>query len=297
MLAGIPAIAQEFNTRGTENQASQPTVMVVPYLNAELDNDGEKLRTYIDTNPMIKLCINKVEEAFGLKGYPTTSFSGQLRITQNRRLVSASKSATSSIAKKVVQGSKADICVYMTPMVINNSDGTTEVRLTLEAQEAKIGQNFANADFRSGPFRTNDTIRLAEKALATVSNNFFYQIEDGFNRMLEEGRDVSILIEFAEGCEVGPYTRVGANNKTFDREMMDWVRATAYKGAGDSQSADGVIEVTMKIPVYEVGTNIPFQLGLVTSMLNDHLAKLLGDLAIAEPIINQGQNIQFIIKN
>lgn len=296
LIMSIRITAQEFNTRGTGNQAQSPSVMVVPYINSELDNDAVKLRTYIDENPMIKLCMNKVQEAFSLKGYPTKDFVGLLRRNQNRRLLSTAKSASSSVAKSIVTQSKAAICVYMTPMITHNEDGTMEVRLTLEAQEAALGQNFANADFSSGRFRTTDSLRLAERALATISNNFFYQLEDGFNRMLSEGRDVSVLIEFAEGAEVGPYTKVGTNGKTLDREMMDWVRATAYNGSGDSQSGDGIIEMALKVPVYEVGTDIPFQIGLLGDMLLNHLTTLIGDLGTVELAINQGQNIQFIIK-
>lgn len=291
-----PACAQEFNTRGTENQASQPSVMVVPYINAELDGDADKLRTYMDTNPMIKVCISKVKEAFSAKGYPTRDLLGQLRKNQNRKLISASKSATSSAAKSAVLAAKADICVYLTPLVIKNANGSMEVRITLDAQEAQTGQSFANADFNSGSYQSTDTITMAETALAIINTKFFYQVEDGFNQMLEEGRDVSILIEFAEECEVGPYTKVGTAGKTFDREMMDWTRKTAYKGSGNSESADGMVEISMKIPVYEVGTDVPFQLGLVSDMLREHLEKLLGDLAGVEPVVSQGQNIQFIIK-
>lgn len=297
ILSNLGLKAQEFNTQGVGNQAHQPSVMVVPYINEELDNDADKLRSYIDANPLLKISLNKVKEAFDLKGFPTKDFVGALRVNRNRRLVSASKGASSSVAKSVIRDSKAEIIVYVTPIVIKNN-GMNEVRFTLDAQEAMIGQSFANSDFSSGSFRTNDTIMLAERALATISSSFFYQIEDGFNQMVEEGRDVSILVEFAEGCEVGPYTRFGTERKTLSRALLDWGRANAYhKSCGDPQSADGIIEMTMKVPVYLDDTGEPYQISLTTDALLTFFDQLLGSEAEAEVVTAQGQNIHFIITN
>lgn len=297
MLSSLGMKAQEFNTQGTGNQAHQPSVMVVPYINEELDNDADKLRSYIDGNPLLKMSLNRVKEAFDLKGFPTKDFVGALRVNRNRRLVSASKGASSSVAKSVVRDSKAEIIVYLTPIVSKNN-GLNEVHFTLDAQEAMIGNSFANSNLSSGSFRTNDTIMLAERALATISSSFFYQIEDGFNQMVEEGRDVSIFVEFAEGCEVGPYTRLGAERKTLSRALLDWGRANAYhKSCGDPQSADGIIEMTMKVPVYLDDTGEPYQISLTTDALLTFFDQLLGEQARADVAVAQGQNIHFIITN
>jgi len=288
---------QEFNTQGVGSQAHQPSVMVVPYINEELDNDAEKLRNYIDANPLLKVSLNKVKEAFDLKGFPTKDFIGALRVLKNRKLVSASKSTSTSIAKSVIRNSKAEIIVYVTPMVLKNGD-FNEVRFTLDAQEAMIGQSFANSDFSSGSFRTNDTVMLADRALATINNTFFYQLEDEFKQMVEQGRDVSILVEFAEGCEVGPFTRLGTERKTLTRALLDWGRANAYhKSCGDPESADGIIEMKMKVPVYLDDTGEPYQISLTTDALLTFFEKLLGDQAVVEIAMAQGQNIHFVITN
>lgn len=293
ILVVIPAVAQDFNTNGAQSQAKQPTVMVVPYINAELDKYPEKLRTYIDTNPMITLCINKIEGAFRSKGYPTNSFSGQLRKLQGQAIISASKSASFSYAKAAVTGGKAEICVYIRPQVISNGD-TREVRLFVQADA--FGENFASVDFRSGPFRTNDSIALAEKALATISHTFFYQMEDSYNDMLTKGRSVSILIEFTKECEVGPYTEVGTEGKTLDEEMGAWAYNMALGNVGSAQSGDGVITLSMKSPVYEKDTHRAVPVEYFGRKLFPHLKKLIGNLATVEQTINQGQNVQFIIK-
>lgn len=296
-FACVSAKAQEFNTQGMGTQAHQPSVMVVPYINEELDNDADKLRAYIDSNPLMKIGLSKVKEAFDLKGFPTRDFVGALRVNRNRRLVSASKGTSSSVAKSIIRNSKAEIIVYLTPIVTRNND-LSEVRFTLDAQEAMIGQSFANTDLSSGSYRTNDTIMLADRALETLNTTFFYQIEDGFNQMVEEGRDVSILVEFAEGCEVGPYTRLGAERKTLSRALLDWGRSHAYhQSCGDPQSADGIIEMTMKVPVYLDDTGEPYQISLTTDALLTFFDQLLGEQAIAEVAMAQGQNIHFVITN
>lgn len=296
VLSVISVKGQEFDTQGVGNQAKQPSVMVVPQVDPELENDADKLRAYIEQNPLVSICLSKVKETFNLKGFPTKDFIGALRVNKNRRLLSASKSTSSSVAKSLIRDSKAEIIVYVRPKVTGND--LKEVHITMSAQEAMTGTSFADATFSSGSFRTNDSIMLANRALATIATNFFYQIEDGFNQMVEEGRDVSILIEFAEGCEVGPFTRLGEQRKTLSRALLDWGRANAYhKSCGDPQSADGIIEMTMKVPVYLDDTGEPYQISLTTDALLTFFDQLLGEQAIAEVAAAQGQNIHFIITN
>ncbi len=296
VLSVVSVKGQEFDTQGVGNQAKQPSVMVVPQVDPELENDADKLRAYIEQNPLVSICLSKVKETFNLKGFPTKDFIGALRVNKNRRLLSASKSTSSSVAKSLIRDSKAEIIVYVHPEVTGND--LKEVHITISAQEAMTGTSFADATFSSGSFRTNDSIMLANRALATIATNFFYQIEDGFNQMVEEGRDVSILIEFAEGCEVGPFTRLGEQRKTLSRALLDWGRANAYhKSCGDPQSADGIIEMTMKVPVYLDDTGEPYQISLTTDALLTFFDQLLGEQAIAEVAAAQGQNIHFIITN
>ena len=296
VLSVISVKGQEFDTQGVGNQAKQPSVMVVPQVDPELENDADKLRAYIEQNPLVSICLSKVKETFNLKGFPTKDFIGALRVNKNRRLLSASKSTSSSVAKSLIRDSKAEIIVYVRPKVTGND--LKEVHITMSAQEAMTGTSFADATFSSGSFRTNDSIMLANRALAAIATNFFYQIEDGFNQMVEEGRDVSILIEFAEGCEVGPFTRLGEQRKTLSRALLDWGRANAYhKSCGDPQSADGIIEMTMKVPVYLDDTGEPYQISLTTDALLTFFDQLLGEQAIAEVAAAQGQNIHFIITN
>lgn len=296
VLSAISVKGQEFDTQGVGSQAKQPSVMVVPLVGPELENDAEKLRAYIEQNPLVGICLSKVKETFNLKGFPTKDFIGALRVNKNRRLLSASKSTSTSIAKSLIRDSKAEIIVYVDHEVIGTD--MKEVLITMSAQEAMTGTSFADATLSSGSYRTNDTIMLANRALATIGTNFFYQIEDGFNQMVEEGRDVSILIEFAEGCEVGPFTRLGSERKTLSRALLDWGRANAYhKSCGDPQSADGIIEMTMKVPVYLDDTGEPYQISLTTDALLTFFDQLLGEQAIAEVAAAQGQNIHFIITN
>lgn len=296
VLVSIALKGQEFNTQGVGNQAKQPSVMVVPLVSEELENDADKLRAYIDSNPLVKISLSKIKETFDLKGFPTKDFIGALRVNKNRRLLSASKSTSFSVAKALIRDSKAEIIVYVDPDVVGTD--LKEVHFILSAQEAMTGTSFADATLSSGSFRTNDTIMLANRALATIGTNFFYQIEDGFNQMVEEGRDVSILIEFAEGCEVGPFTRLGAERKTLSRALLDWGRANAYhKSCGDPHSADGIIEMTMKVPVYLDDTGEPYQISLTTDALLTFFDQLLGEQAIAEVAAAQGQNIHFVITN
>ena len=57
------------------------------------------------------------------------------------------------------------------------------------------------------------------------------------------------------------------------------------------------IEMTMKVPVYLDDTGEPYQISLTTDALLTFFDQLLGEQAIAEVAMAQGQNIHFVITN
>ena len=164
------AMAQGYETRGSGHQAKLPNIMVVPYINEQMDSSPADLRTFIDNNPMLQLALSKVKESFSLNGYPTVDFIGLLRSQKNNSMAQAYRGATSNPIIKMMQSSKADIFVYITPRIIKNG-ATSQAIVMLDAQDAYTRESFANANFSSDQFETSDSVRLVNMALSDRLRN------------------------------------------------------------------------------------------------------------------------------
>lgn len=291
--------SQNYDTSGTGSQASQPTVMVMPDVNSKLSGNPENLRSYLESNPMLELCISRVKEAFTLKSYPVRDFAKALSALKTDALLSADQSAATDVAKQIVQSSDADICIYVKPKVINHAGGLSEVIVELDAQEAKLSNSFANASFSSDKFRTSDSIKLASRAMDCISNNFFYQIEEGFHQMVVDGRTMRFKIEFAEGCDIDAYTEVGTNGNDLETELTDWILANAYNKNGRvTGSSDKYINMEMKVPVYEESTGRPFPINRMRGILLRSLRQWLTPLGCkAKTVASRDQVMNFLITN
>lgn len=275
-------------------QAAQPTVMVMPEVNSALSENPMALRQYLESNKMMELCISRVKEAFTTRSYPVMDFAKALSMLKTDALISADQDAATNTTKMIAQSSDADICIYVKPQVVQHEGGLCEVVITLDAQEAKLSNSFANASFSSDKFQTSDSIRLANRALDAISNNFFFQIEEGFHQMVVEGRTMRFKIEFAADCELDAFTEVGDNGNDLVGELDEWAGAQGGKVSG---SSDKYINLYVKVPVYDTDGS-PYPIGRQRSKLQRALNTWLKPLGCkARTVLSRDQLINFMISN
>ncbi len=277
-----------------KGQAAQPTVMILPDINSELSANPEALKNYLESNKLMELCISRVKEAFTTRGYPVRDFVKALALMKVDALVSADQSAATNTTKMIAQSSDAEISIYVSPKLIHHGGGMSEVILLLDAQESKLGNSFANASFSSDKFNTSDSIKLATRALDQISNNFFYQIEEGFSQMVREGRNMRFSIEFAADCEMDAYAEVGENGLDLTGELDEWASTQSGKV---TNSSDKFINLTIKVPVYDTDGS-PYPIGRQRSKLQSQLNKWLRPLGYkARTVLGRDQVIHFLISD
>ncbi len=287
-------VALLLSVQTVKGQAAQPTVMVMPDVNSALSANPEALRTYLESNKLMELCISRVKEAFTTRSYPVRDFAKALSLLKTDALVSADQSAATNTAKMIAQSSDAEICIYVSPKLIHHGGGMSEVIILLDAQEAKLGNSFANANFSSDKFNTSDSIKLANRALDQISNNFFYQIEDGFSQMVREGRNMRFSIEFASDCEMDAYTEVGENGLDLAGELDEWANTQSGKV---TNSSDKYINLTIKVPVYDTD-GAPYPIGRQRSKLQRQLNQWLKPLGYkARTVLGRDQVVHFLISD
>jgi len=280
------------STRGVGSQASQPKVMVVPYA-----KEGQDIRELIESNPMMSLSLSKVKEAFSQRGFPTRDFVTMLKAVKTNEVISEAVSAQSDVLKSIVRNSKVDISVSVTAEVNKFEGGLSEVMILLAANETATGASLANASYGSDEFATTDSVKLADRALDKISDNFFYQLQSSFADMVENGRELKVLIELGPNCEIDAYTPIGTEGDDFETALHSWMGNNSYKGTYDIVSSDKYIEISMRVPVYDPVSGNPFSIGKMRAKIQRYLHTLVQPLGHGvRTVRNAGQVINFIIE-
>ncbi|MDR0657828.1 MAG: DUF6175 family protein [Mediterranea sp.] len=256
------------NTRGTENGVKQPDIIVVPFT-----KEGDDIRKVIEDNPMVSLAISKVKEAFNDRGFITRDFIALLKSLKTTDVLT--HGSQSDAKSKVVQNSKADIEVSTKIFVINHPEGASEVSLELQAAEVHTGSSLANVSYLSGKYITGDTIRLANRALGMIKDNFFDQLQNAFDQIVENGREITIQIVLGENCELDVYSEVGNNGNDLQIEMEDWLAANAYKGVYSVNSSDKILDISMQVPLFDQSTGNPYSPSRLRGTLQRFLKEIL----------------------
>lgn len=290
-ILALPGYAQESATRSTANHISQPNVIVVPYA-----KEGEDVRQLMEGNPLVSRAVSKIKEEFGNRGFITKDFVSLLKASKRNDIISATTGAKSDPVKDIVMNSKADISVEVKIFVNKHANGSAEVSLELQAAEAISGASLANASYTSNKFMTQDSLKLAERALAQINDDFFTQLQNGFNEMIETGRNLNVVIELGPNSGIDPYTEMSTGND-LETEVQNWLSNNSYGGNYDINSSDMVIEISMKVPLYDQLTGKPYNVTKVRGPLITFLKGLLAS-SQHEPKTktSSGQQIWIVIQ-
>lgn len=281
----------ESATRGSANNVRQPNVIVVPYT-----TEGQDVRQILDNNRMMLNAISKVKEEFNNRGFNTKDFVTLLQASKRNDIVSATTGAKSDPVKDLVLESKADISVTVNVFVNPHEGGVAEVNLVLQAAEAISGESFANASYTSDKFRTTDSLSLANRALSKINDDFFTLIQNGFNTMMETGRNLNVRIELGPNSGLDPYSEMSTGND-LEMELTNWLDNYAYGGNYEINSSDMVIDISMKVPIYDQITGKPYAINKIRTPLVKFLKSLLtSEEHTPKTKFSSGQQIWLVIE-
>ncbi len=232
--------AQEEDHQGWLN----PTVMVIPFA-----KEGEQLRTIYEKEDKINLriAVTSVKEAFSQQGISTIDF--RAKIKQLSMDESMAINNQTSVKQRVIELSGADVYVEVEATVSEYEDGSS-VAVTATAYDAFSGQVLATNVGTTKKYYTFNFEKLTQKAIESFIDNFTKTIQEKFNKIVEEGRTISLHIGFDENADTD-----------LDEEMRDglllsdliesWVEENAYRNQFHIQglTATSMIFDSVKIPV------------------------------------------------
>lgn len=286
LCACFAAKAQD--TRGTGNGVKQPEIVVVPFT-----LEGQDVRQVIEQNPMMALAISKVKEQFNDRGFVTKDFITLLKASKNTSLMM--DEAAIDYKARIVRESKADIQVLVKIVGNQQDNGAIEVALMLEAVEVQTGNSLANKSYMSGKFITNDFIKLANRALNMIGDDFFANLQSAFNQIVEDGRELAIQIGFSSDCEMDATSEVGNSGNDLQMEMEDWLANNAFKGVYSINGTEKLMDISMQVPLFDQTTGNPFSLSRMRSVLKRFLDPLLKPNGCIAKVTVTGQRLSVII--
>ncbi|NDV58102.1 DUF6175 family protein [Bacteroides sp. 519] len=273
---------------GPGSSVKLPTVLVIPYT-----KEGEDVRDILDNNQMLSMAVSRVTSEFSNRGYKTKDFISQLkRLKRNDVLTAGSQS---DAVAKMIQNMSADIIVTTKIFVATHAGRQSEVTLELRATEFQTDGNLASAEFLSGRYVTTDSLKLADYAFKKIQNDFFSRLQNSFNDIVRNGKEILIQMVLAKSVTEWDFESSLNNGDEFLMVMEDWLHANALNGVYSINSSDKVLDISMQIPIYDEEQGRAF----TTSRFSSQLRTFLNGLFEGEykaSVVTMGQGLTVTIE-
>jgi len=136
-------------TKSGEVVTVRPSIMVIPYTKT-----GQDLRTVLEEDPIMRLSISAIKEAFDYRGFTTIDFVARLKSQMESKAITSDEQT--DFRTELIQNSGADIYIECEILVNKMSSGGNNLILKLQAVDVYTGNSIANKNCESGIFYTED---------------------------------------------------------------------------------------------------------------------------------------------
>jgi hypothetical protein len=195
------------------SQAKKPTIMVVPsdvWCNTngymmEFDNQGKvvKVPDYkkaLQENADLLLVISKINELMADRGFPLKNLESSLKSLESEAAEDAMLTSkgggevNESPIDKLKKVAKADIWMQMT-WTVNTTGPKKSITFNLQGLDAYTDKQIAGASGTGQPSFTAELPVLLEEAVLSHLDNFNVQLQNHFDDMFKNGREIVLRIK------------------------------------------------------------------------------------------------------
>jgi len=195
------------------SQAKKPTIMVVPsdvWCNTngymmEFDNQGKvvKVPDYkkaLQENADLLLVISKINELMADRGFPLKNLESSLKSLESEAAEDAMLTSkgggevNESPIDKLKKVAKADIWMQMT-WTVNSTGPKKSITFNLQGLDAYTDKQIAGASGTGEPSFTAELPVLLEEAVLSHLDNFNVQLQNHFDDMFTNGREIILRIK------------------------------------------------------------------------------------------------------
>ncbi len=198
----------------TFGQAKKPTIMVVPAdtwciengYYTDFNNQGrqQKLPDYeraVTENSDLLSVVTKIGELMADQGMPLKDLSAAIKsVNRNMEEDELTQSSTSGAGlastplQRLANRAKADIIVEVA-WKVNSTGPKNSVTYTLRGLDAYTDKQVAAAQGTGAPSFSAEVPLLIEEAVIGKMDNFTAQLQNHFDDLFENGREVSVTIQ------------------------------------------------------------------------------------------------------
>lgn len=195
------------------SQAKKPTIMIVPsdvWCNTngymmEYDNQGKivKVPDYkkaLQENADLLLVISKINELMADRGFPLKNLESSLKTLESDAAEDAMLTSkgggevNESPIDKLKKVAKADIWMQMT-WTVNTTGPKKSITFNLQGLDAYTDKQIAGASGTGAPSFTAELPVLLEEAVLAHLDNFNVQLQNHFDDMFTNGREIILRIK------------------------------------------------------------------------------------------------------
>ena len=260
-----------FLTVTTFGQAKKPTLMVVPsdawcYQNGymvDYDNQGvvKKIPDYssaLITNMELKLAIAKINDLMAERGFPLKDLEQQLKLIEqtNAEMNITTSSNGNALAEspidRLLRTAKADIILELTWNIVRQGPKYS-LTFILEGKDAYTGKSLGGANGTSSPSFTAEMPVLLEEAVVAHIDNFNNRLQNHFDDLFANGREVTLEIRVFADNELGIDLESEFDGYELGEMIEDWMTLNTVEGRFSKlgSSENYVQYEQVRIPLYK----------------------------------------------
>jgi hypothetical protein len=270
-------------------QAKKPTIMVLPsdnwceqrFFMTEFDNQGtkQKVPNYkqaFQEDTEIGQVISKIGSLMIDRGFPLKDAEQELKAIEARAAednMTTSTSTGSSIAESPVDilknKAKADIIIQIW-WKVTKTDAGKVLSFTVEAFDAYTNKRIAAATGNSEPNNTAIVPVLLEQALLSKIDPFVNQLQQHFDDMLVNGREIRLTVKRWNTWQYTLEDEIEGEEIT--DHINNWMQTnTVNKRFNMSDASENIIRFEqVRIPIYDANGN-PIDARAFAKGLQKHL--------------------------
>lgn len=247
LLAGICMSAFVFS------QAKKPTLMVVPsdlYCNQQgymqrFDNQGKienvpDYKSALQNDPQLLTGITVIGQMMSDRGFPLKLMEQELKnlneeSAEDAMLTSKSGSdVAESPVDRLKKKSKSDIILQVT-WLVNRIGPKYSLTFNLQGIDAYTNKQIAACQGTGDPTFSAELPVLIEESIANHLDNFTTQLQNHFNDMFENGREITLRVKKWEDSEYDLESEFDGTE--LSDIIEDWVSANTVKGRFNTSDA------------------------------------------------------------
>lgn len=251
-------------------QAKKPSLMVIPsdvwcnengYME-EVDNQGTIMlipdyKKAMQTNPDLLLVISKINTLMADRGFPLKNLETSLKSIERSMAednLTRSKTTGAELAEtpleRLKRTAKADIILQIT-WTVNTNGPNRSVTYNLQGLDPYTDKQIAGSQGTGEPSLSADLPVLLEEAVLANMDNFTARLQDYFDDLFENGREVAVNVRvFDNGSGLDLESEYDGNELTEIIDEWMYLNTVNHRYAKADASENYIYFDQVRIPLY-----------------------------------------------